>query len=113
MKLYANLIPAIAYALATMFSNMAGLTGEVEKPSKKQQIISLPVSHHELDSQNSCVLVVKNGQLIPDPFSESFSRPFNAIDFNHSAARWFVGYSYNSPTKIPFKKPLRLLLSME
>jgi len=39
MKLYANLIPAIAYALTTMFSNMAGLTGEVEKSSKKQQIV--------------------------------------------------------------------------
>ena len=64
MKLYANLIPAIAYALATMFSNMAGLTGEVEKPSKKQQIVSLPITHHELNSQNSCVLVAKNGQLI-------------------------------------------------
>jgi len=64
MKLYANLIPAIAYALATMFSNMAGLTGEVEKPSKKQQIVSLPITHHELNSQNSCVLVAKNGRLI-------------------------------------------------
>lgn len=64
MKLYANLIPAIAYALTTMFSNMAGLTGAVEKPSKKQQVVSLPVTHHEINGQKSCVLVVKNGQLI-------------------------------------------------
>ncbi|MCX6222222.1 MAG: hypothetical protein NTZ69_14690 [Bacteroidia bacterium] len=64
MKLYVNLIPAIAYALATMFSNMAGLTGEVEKTAKKQQVVSLPVTHHEFNSLNNCVLVAKNGQLI-------------------------------------------------
>ena len=93
MKIYANLIPAIAYALTTMFSNMAGLTVEVEKSSIKQQVVSLPVAHHELDSQNSFVLVAKNGQLIPDSFSESFSRPFNAMNFSPSTARWLVGYS--------------------
>ena len=64
MKLYVNLIPAIAYALATMFSNMAGLTGEVEKPAKKQQIVSLPAIRHEFNSLNNCVLATKNGQLI-------------------------------------------------
>ena len=99
MKLYANLIPAIAYALVIMFSNMAGLTGEVEEPSKKQQIVSLPVTHHELNSRNNCALVIKNGQLIPDSFSESFSCPFNTMDFSHNTARQFVGYSYESPTK--------------
>ena len=99
MKLYVNLIPAIAYALTTMFSNMVGLTVEVEKPSTKQQIVSLPVTSHELNSQNSCVLVAKNGQLIPDSFSESFSHPFTVMDFSNSSARWFVGYSCKSSTK--------------
>jgi len=99
MKLYVNLIPAIAYALTTMFSNMAGLTVEVEKSSIKQQIVSLPVTHQELNNQKSCVFVAKNGQLIPDSFSESFPLPFNVMDFSYSTAKWFVGFTGKSPLK--------------
>jgi len=78
---------------------MAGLTGEVEKSFKKQQIVSIPVMHQELNSQKSCVLVAKNGQLIPDSFSEFFACPFNAMDFSHITAKWFAGYSCKSPMK--------------
>ncbi|MCK9411702.1 MAG: hypothetical protein M0Q53_05325 [Prolixibacteraceae bacterium] len=89
MRLQVNLIPALAYALVTMFSNLAGLTVVVEKPSKKQQIVSLPVVHHELNSQHSCVLAAKNGQLIPDSFSDYFPYRFNAMDFSYSAVMQF------------------------
>ena len=101
MRLYVNLIPAIAYALVTMFSNMAGVTREVEKPSKKRQIVSLQVEHPELYNLKNCVLVAKNGQLLPDSFFEFFPGPFSAMYFSPSAARLAVGYSYKSPTKGP------------
>ncbi len=64
MKIYVNLIPALAQALVTMFFNMAGLTGEVEKPSQKQQIVSHSVTYGELNRQNSHVFVAKFGQVI-------------------------------------------------
>ncbi len=99
MKLYVNLIPAIAYALTTMFSNMAGLTAEVEKTSVKQQIASLPATHHEPNGLNSFVLVTKNGQLIPDSFFEFFPGPFNSMNFSPSTARWLVGYSVKAIMK--------------
>ena len=38
--------------------------------------------------------------LIPDSFNEPFPCPFNTMDFGHSTARWFVGYSCKSPTKV-------------
>jgi len=82
-----------------MFSNMVGVTGEVEKPSKKQQIVSVPVARYELNRLNSYVLVAKNGQFIPDSFFEFFPGPFNAMDFSPSTARWLVGYSFKLLTK--------------
>lgn len=36
---------------------------------------------------------------IPDSFNEPFPCPFNTMDFGHSTARRFVGYSCKSPTK--------------
>jgi hypothetical protein len=101
MKLYVNLIPAIAYALVTMFSNMAGLTREVEKPSKKQQIVLLQVRHHELNNQKNCVLVTKNEQITHDSFFEFFPGPFNAMDFSPSTAKWLVGCSLKLLTTDP------------
>lgn len=64
MRLHVNLIPALAYALVTMFSNMAGLTGEVEQPSQKQQVVSLPDTSQEFTQPNGSVLVAENGQII-------------------------------------------------
>lgn len=63
MKLSVNLIPAIGYAFMTMFSNMVGLTGEVEKSSQKQQVVSHSVAYQELNRQNSSIFVAKNGQI--------------------------------------------------
>ena len=37
---------------------------------------------------------------IPDPFSEPFPCPFNTMDFGHSTARRFAGYSCKSPAKV-------------
>lgn len=64
MKLSVNLIPALAYALVMMFSQMAGLTVEAEKSPVKKQIVSLPSTQQESSSLGSCVMVVKNGQII-------------------------------------------------
>ena len=64
MRLYVNLIPALAYALVMMFSNMAGMTGEVVKPSGKQQVVSLPDRHPGLNLQDNYFSVSKNGQII-------------------------------------------------
>ena len=64
MRLYANLIPALAYALVTMFFNAGGLTGEIEKPSQKQQVVSHSVTYRELSQQNRNVFVARNGQVI-------------------------------------------------
>ena len=63
MRLYVNLIPALAQALVTMFFNMAGLTGEVQIPSQKQQVVSHSVTYRELIRQNSHVFVAINGQV--------------------------------------------------
>lgn len=64
MRLHVNLIPALGYALVTMFSNMAGLTGEVEQLSKKQQVVSLQGTYQEFNQPNGSVLVAENGQII-------------------------------------------------
>jgi hypothetical protein len=64
MRLSVNLIPALAYALVMMFSQMAGLTVEAEKSPVKQQIVSIPFTQQENSSQDSCVMVAKNGQII-------------------------------------------------
>lgn len=61
MKLYINLIPALAYAIVIFFSNMVGLNGEVAKSSRKQQI-SQPSMHQEINCQNSFDLVPNNRQ---------------------------------------------------
>jgi len=64
MRLYVNLIPALAQALVTMFFNMAGLTGMIEMPSQKQQVASHSVAYREINWQNSHVFVAINGQVI-------------------------------------------------
>lgn len=63
MKLCVNLFPALGYALATMFSNMAGLTSEVKIPHSKQQLVCLPAANPDLHRQNSSVTVEKDGAL--------------------------------------------------
>jgi len=64
MRLHVNLIPALAYALVMLFSNMAGITGEAGKTPKEKQVVSLPVTSQELNRPNSYVLVTKFGQVI-------------------------------------------------
>ena len=64
MRLQVNLIPAIAYALVTMLSHMAGLKTDVEKTSGKQQAICLPVQPRERGNQPCYILVAKHGQLL-------------------------------------------------
>ena len=63
MRLQVNLIPALAYALVTMFSNMAGLTGSIEKSPGKQQNVSIQSMHQESKLQERYVMVAKNGQV--------------------------------------------------
>ena len=64
MRLQVNLIPALAYALVMLFSEMTGMSVTTEQPSKKQQAVSLPASPQELYQQNNYVWVAKNGLLI-------------------------------------------------
>jgi hypothetical protein len=64
MKLYVNLIPALGYALVTMFSNMSGLAESVEKPSGTKQRITMSCLPKAHDRQNGYVTVAKDGQLI-------------------------------------------------
>ena len=64
MRLHVNLIPALAYALVMLFSNMTGMSGTAEQSSKKQQAVSLPAALSEMNLQNNHVFVAKNGQVI-------------------------------------------------
>jgi hypothetical protein len=64
MKLYVNLIPALAYAMVTFFSNMAGLTSEVAKSQEKQQLVSQPALHQESVCRKNFVWVPNNEQNI-------------------------------------------------
>ena len=64
MRLHVNLIPALAYALVMLFSNMTGMSGTVEQSSKKQQAVSLPAALSEMNWQNNHVFLAKNGQVI-------------------------------------------------
>ncbi|MEI7421889.1 MAG: hypothetical protein WCK18_07335 [Prolixibacteraceae bacterium] len=47
MKLFLNLIPALAYAMVTFFSNIAGLTTVSSKSPEKTQVVSQPVKQQE------------------------------------------------------------------
>lgn len=64
MRLQVNLIPAIAYALVTMFSNISGLTAEVAQPAKVHQQVFVPARHQKADNQHGRFWVAKNGQVI-------------------------------------------------
>jgi hypothetical protein len=64
MRLYVNLIPALGYALVTMFSNMSGLAESVEKPSGTKQRVSLTCIPKAADRQDGYVTVAKDGQVI-------------------------------------------------
>lgn len=64
MRLQVNLIPAIAYALVTMFAHMAGLKTDVEQTTVKKQTVCLPVKHQEQTPQAAYSWAVRNGQLI-------------------------------------------------
>lgn len=62
MKLFLNLIPALAYAMVTFFSNMAGLTSEGSKSSEKKQTISQPVPQQEKVCRNNYIWDPNNFQ---------------------------------------------------
>ncbi len=64
MRLQVNLIPALAYALVMMFSNMAGMTGTAAKPAQKPQAVSMSASYPEVFRQETCVYIAANGQVI-------------------------------------------------
>jgi hypothetical protein len=64
MRLQVNLIPALAYALVMLFSNMAGINGTAGKSPQKQQVVSLPAICHELNRPENHVFVASNGQVI-------------------------------------------------
>jgi len=64
MRLYVNLFPALGYALVTMFSNMAGLTGEVPQSTKKQQVVALQSCPQKSVRLDSFVWTAKNGHLL-------------------------------------------------
>jgi hypothetical protein len=64
MRLQVNLIPAIAYALVTLFFNIAEPTSEVEHPAKKQQLVSSQDKHLLIDNHHHYFMLAKNGQVI-------------------------------------------------
>jgi 3D (Asp-Asp-Asp) domain-containing protein len=64
MRLQVNLIPALAYALVMMFSNMAGMTGTAAKSAQKQQAVLLSAPYPEVIRQENCVYIAQNGQVI-------------------------------------------------
>ena len=63
MRLQVNLIPAIAYALVTMFAHMTGLKTDVEQTTVKKQTVCIPLRNQEQTRQAAYILV-RNGQLI-------------------------------------------------
>ena len=64
MRLYVNLIPALGYALVTMFSDMSGWSEAVKKPSGSKQQVSLTCLPQVHNRQDGYVTVAKDGQLI-------------------------------------------------
>jgi hypothetical protein len=64
MRLHVNLIPALAYALVMMISHLTGMSGEAEKSSNKQQVISTTHTYTGVNLHDNCVFVSKNGQII-------------------------------------------------
>jgi hypothetical protein len=64
MKLFLNLIPALAYALVTFFSNMTGLTSESSKTQEKKQTISQPTLEKESVCRNNYIWDPNNLQRI-------------------------------------------------
>jgi hypothetical protein len=64
MRLHVNLIPALAYALVMLFSNMAGMSGTAEQSSKKQQAVFLPAACPEMNKSEAYVFVASNGQVV-------------------------------------------------
>ncbi len=63
MRLSVNLVPALAYALVTMFAHMAGLSTAQEQPVAPRSVVSVPVCQQVLDIRHSRVLVASNGRL--------------------------------------------------
>lgn len=78
MKLQVNLIPAIAYALVTMFAHTAGWTREEEKkqPQKNQFSTSWPAN--KLKNWNKNVFITGHGQI------------YLSNDFQNSSLVWVV-----------------------
>lgn len=64
MKLQVSLIPALAYALVMMFSDMAGWKAEVAQPEAKQQMVVCTKAHQSASQPHNFVWVTGNGQLI-------------------------------------------------
>ena len=63
MKLQVSLIPALAYALMMMLSDMVGINVAVVKPSKSVQSVSQPATCQEFNQKDNYVFVAKNGQV--------------------------------------------------
>ena len=64
MRLNVNLIPALAYALVTMFFNLTGVKLAEEKNTNHSQYISQSVRHPKTGNHDAYILVRNNGQLI-------------------------------------------------
>lgn len=64
MRLHINLIPALAFALVSMFSNTGLPQERVAITTKGQQIDSLLTRYHDLNRLNGCVMVAKNGKIL-------------------------------------------------
>ena len=64
MKLFLNLVPALAYAMVTFFSNMAGLTSEASKSTEKKQVVSQPIQQQENVCRNDYIWNPNNLQSI-------------------------------------------------
>jgi hypothetical protein len=64
MILHLNLIPALAYALVTLFCNITGIKVPDEKNSGKQQVISHQVQPRETWDAATYVVASNIGQLM-------------------------------------------------
>jgi hypothetical protein len=64
MRLHVNLIPALAYALVMMLSNMTGISGTAGEPAPLKQVTALHATCPGFNSTLNSALVTRDGQII-------------------------------------------------
>lgn len=64
MKILVSLIPALAYALVSFFSNITGLTSTTPKAQEKKQIVSQPAVKKVGSLEKNFIWAPENDQTI-------------------------------------------------